>query len=278
MDNMNSSSPDSTDSKPLSGRMVLLTRDFTADYVRLKDLGAEIYEYPTIKIVPPDDYSELDAAIDIIGTCHWLVFTSASGLKYFMPRLFEKGKNITDLRGIKICAIGTKTAEAIAEYGLTVDLIPDEFNAEGLITAFIKDAKTRQDPRYRTSNLLGMRILLPRAEAARETFPDRIRELEGEINCPAAYRTINPSVFDAKLRGLLESGRIAVATFTSASTFTNFIESMGNEAIGLLKNVAVAAIGPVTAKAIEATGLKVSIMPKQATIQALVEEIIRLES
>ena len=152
-------------------------------------------------------------------------------------------------------------------------MVPDEFNAEGLITAFIKDAKTRQDSRYKTSNLLGLRMLLPRAEAARDTFPERIRELEGEIDCPVAYRTVNPSKYDDKLLGLMKSGGITVATFTSAAAFTNFIESMGNDALDLLQGVTIAAIGPVTAKAIEANRLKVAIMPKKATIEAMVDEI-----
>ncbi len=264
--------------KTMTGHTVLITREYNADYKRLEELGAEIYEFQTIRTVPPDDFSELDAAIDLLDTYHWLVFTSANGPKYFMPRLLERGKSIADLKGVKVCAIGTKTAEAVSNYGLTVDLVPEEFNAEGLITAFIKDAKTRQDSRYKTSNLLGLRVLLPRAEAARDTFPERIRELEGEIDCPVAYRTENPSKYDARLHDLIKSGGITVATFTSAATFTNFIESMGNEALDLLQGVAIAAIGPVTAKAIEAKGLKVAITPKKATIEAMVEEIIRWAS
>jgi uroporphyrinogen III methyltransferase/synthase len=262
----------------MTGHTVLITREYNADYKRLEDLGAAIYEFRTIRTVPPADYSELDAAIDAVDTYHWLVFTSTSGPRYFMPRLLEKGKSIADLKGLRICAIGPKTAEAVTAYGLAVDMVPDEFNAEGLIIAFIKDAKTRQDSRYKTSNLLGLRILLPRAEAARETFPDRIRELDGEIDCPTAYRTINPSAYDPKLHDLMKTGGISEATFTSAAAFDNFIESMGEGIIDLLQVINIAAIGPVTAKAIKARGLEVSIMPRKATIEAMVEEIIDRDS
>ena len=272
-DGQESASAEKEINKHMTGHTVLITREYNTDYKRLEDLGAAIYEFQTIMTVPPADYSELDASIEALDTYHWLVFTSAGGPKYFMPRLLEKGKSIDDLKGLKICAIGTKTAEAVSAYGLTVDMIPEEFNAEGLITAFIKDAKTRQDPRYKTSNLLGLRILLPRSEAARETFPERIRELEGEIDCPVAYHTVNPSKYDAGLHDLLKSGGITVATFTSAAAFNNFIESMGSEAMDSLNKIAIAAIGPVTAKAIEAKGLKVAIMPKKATIEAMVEDI-----
>ncbi len=262
--------------KPLFGHRVLITREYTPDYEPLEDLGAEVFEFPTIKTVPPEDYSALDSSIDMIGTYHWLIFTSASGFGFFVRRFIERDRDIRDLKGIKICAIGAKTAEAIRQYGLKVDLVPDEFNAEGLIAAFIKEARgTVQDPRYKTSNLEGLRMLLPRAEKARELFPERVRELNGEIDCPATYRTIKPEKHGKRLYRFLKSGRISVATFTSAATFTNFVDIMGGEASNFLQGITIAAIGPVTAKAIESAGLRVSIIPKEATIKAMVEEIVR---
>jgi uroporphyrinogen III methyltransferase / synthase len=255
---------------------VLITREYTPDYEPLEDLGAEVFEFPTIKTVPPEDYSALDSSIDMIGTYHWLIFTSASGFGFFVRRFIERDKDIRDLKGIKICAIGAKTAEAIRHYGLKVDLVPDEFNAEGLIAAFIKEARgTVQDTRYKTSNLEGLRMLMPRAEKARELFPERVRELNGEIDCPTTYRTIKPEKHGKRLYRFLKSGRISVATFTSAATFTNFVDIMGGEASNFLQGITIAAIGPVTAKAIESAGLRVSIIPKEATIKAMVEEIVR---
>jgi len=262
--------------KPLFGHRVLITREYTPDYEPLEDLGAEVFEFPTIKTVAPEDYSALDRSIDMIGTYHWLIFTSASGFGFFVRRFIERDRDIRDLKGIKICAIGTKTAEAMRQYGLKVDLVPEEFNAEGLIAAFIKEARaTVQDTRHKTSNLDGLRMLLPRAEKARELFPERVRELNGEIDCPTTYRTIKPEKHGKRLYRFLKSGRITVATFTSAATFTNFVEIMGSEASHFLQSVTIAAIGPVTAKAIESAGLKVSIMPKEATIKAMAEEIVR---
>jgi uroporphyrinogen III methyltransferase/synthase len=262
------------ENRPLFGHRVLITRNYIPEYSPLEDLGAEIFEFATIKTSPPEDYEPLDTAIAGAESYHWLIFTSANGFDYFMRRFIEKGRDIRDLKGIRICAIGPKTAEAIKRFGLKTDLVPDEFNAEGLISSFLKDAKTRQDKRYKTSNLEGLRILMPRAETAREIFPDRIRELGGEIDCPVAYRSVKPEKHNKRLFRFLKSGRITVATFTSAATFTNFMEIMGSEAVDFLRDVAIAAIGPVTAKAIEAAGLKVTIMPPKATIEAMVREII----
>jgi uroporphyrinogen III methyltransferase/synthase len=118
-----------------------------------------------------------------------------------------------------------------------------------------------------------MRFLLPRAEVAREVFPEKVRALGGTIDIPAAYRAIRPDYHGKRLKRFLKEGRITIATFTSAATFTNFREIMGDDADELLKDVAIAVIGPVTAKAIEQSGLRVDIMPKETTVEAMVEEI-----
>ncbi|MEW6116041.1 MAG: uroporphyrinogen-III C-methyltransferase [Nitrospirota bacterium] len=259
------------ENKPLFGHRVLITREYTQDYEPLVDLGADIFGFPTIKTVAPESYAELDKAIEKIETYNWLIFTSGNGFKFFMERLLERGRDIRDLKGLKLCGIGTKTAKAITQYGMKVDLVPEEFNAEGLVESFIQESKS-QKPEARS--LKGIKILLPRAEKAREVFPDKVRELGGEIDTPAAYRTIKPEKHGKRLKRFLKEGRISVATFTSAATFKNFIEIMGEDAMDLLKPAAIAAIGPVTAKAIEKAGLKVAIMPKEATIKAMVDEII----
>ena len=289
--------------KPMFGHRILVTREHIEGFEPLEELGAEIIEFPTIEIVPPESYTELDESIDKIGTYDWLIFTSRNGVKYFFKRFFEKDRDIRDLKGIKICAIGTKTAEEIKKYGIKTDLIPDEFRAEGLIHAFATEVRSHspqaesevsplthpspsrgegkgggESSGLQTPNselLKGIKFLLPRAEKAREVFPEKVRELGGEIDVPVAYRTTKPESRGKRLRRFLKEGRISIATFTSAATFNNFREIMEKDADELLKRVAIAVIGPVTAKAVENAGLKVDIMPKEATIEAMVEEIIK---
>ena len=127
---------------------------------------------------------------------------------------------------------------------------------------------------FKCVRLKGIKILLPRAEVAREVFPQKVRELGGEIDTPVAYRATKPEKHGKRLKRFLKEGRISVATFTSAATFNNFVDIMGEDAINVLKDVTIAVIGPVTAKAIEKAGLKVSIMPKEATMKAMVDKII----
>lgn len=255
--------------KPMFGHRILVTREHLEGFEPLEELGAEIIEFPTIEIVPPESYDELDKSIYKIKTYDWLIFTSRNGVKYFFKRFFEKDRDIRDLKGLKICAIGTKTAKEIKKYGVKTDLIPDEFSAEGLIKLI------QEFEGSRVQGLKGMRFLLPRAEVAREVFPGKVRELGGEIDVPVAYRTIKPESRGKRLRRFLKEGRISIATFTSAATFNNFREIMGKDADELLKGVAVVVIGPVTAKAVENAGLHVDIMPEEATIEAMVEEIIK---
>ena len=272
--------------KPMFGHRVLVTREHSSGFEPLEELGAEIVEFPTIEIVPPLSYDEIDAAIENVQSYIWIIFTSANGVRYFLKRFLEKDRDIRDLKGIKICAIGTKTASEIKKYGIKVDLVPDEFHAEGLIEAFIKEQSTPPHPPLgkggrRGGNsrpLKGMRFLLPRAEVAREIFPEKVRELGGEIDVPVAYRAVKPELHGKRLKRFLKEGRITIATFTSAATFNNFVEIMGSDALELLKGVTIAVIGPVTAKAIEKAGLKVDIMPKESTIEALVSEIIQAKA
>ncbi|HDH53400.1 MAG TPA: uroporphyrinogen-III synthase [Nitrospirae bacterium] len=263
--------------KPLFGQCILVTREHTAGFELLEELGAEVMEFHTIEIVPPDDWTELDRAIEKINSYDWLIFTSVNGVKFFFQRLIDRDRDIRDMKGVRICAVGSKTASAIKKYGIKTDLVPEKFNAEGLIEAFVSELRTQNSElrTYSTEHRLkGIKILLPRAETAREVFPQKVRELGGEIDVFTAYRTVKPEVHGKRLKRFLKKGKISIATFTSAATFNNFLEIMGEDALALLKDVVIAAIGPVTAKAVEKAGLKVHIMPQEATVDAMVKEII----
>ncbi|MFQ3573292.1 MAG: uroporphyrinogen-III C-methyltransferase [Thermodesulfovibrionales bacterium] len=250
--------------KPLFGHRILITREYNEDYEPLEDLGAEIFEFPTIKTVEPDDYTGLDRAIERLDYYNWLVFTSPKGVSFFFQRLIDRDKDVRDLKGLKICTVGKKTAEAVKKWGIRVDITPDEFNSEGLVKKFEETCK----------DLSALKILLPRALEARDVFPDMIRQNGGIIDTPVAYKSIKPERHGKRLQRFLKEGRITIATFTSVATFTNFLDIMGEEAIGFLRSVVIASIGPVTTKAIQQAGLTVSIMPKEATITSMVDAII----
>jgi len=245
--------------KPLFGHRILVTRPAGDSFRQLEDLGAEVLEFPTISQEDPESWDAVDAAIDAIERYHWIVFTSANGVSYFFRRFLEKGRDLRDLKGIRLCAIGPRTREKVEEYGIRVDLVPEAFRAEGLVEAF--------------GPVKGLRILLPRAKEARDVFPEKVREQGGEVDVVTVYRTVCPEKHGKRLLRFLREGRVTLATFTSASTFRNLIHIIGSDAMEFMKDVPIAVIGPVTKEAVEKKGLRVRIMPEASTIEAMVDAI-----
>lgn len=152
------------DSRPLFGRRVLVTRsrEQAGELVDLLESnGAEAIEAPLIKIVPPEDYSSLDAAVAHASSYDWIVFTSANGAQAFMDRLHDAGADARRIGTAKLCAVGPGTAARLKRHGLVVDLVPDDHRAEGVVAAL-----------QATGTLKGAKILFPKADIARDVLPE----------------------------------------------------------------------------------------------------------
>ncbi|MCU0581610.1 MAG: uroporphyrinogen-III synthase, partial [Syntrophales bacterium] len=122
------------ETKPLFGRGVVITRPEaqTEEFLDLLHAeGARTYLFPTIKIAPPENFSDLDQAVGNMDAYHWLIFTSANAVRFFFQRLQESAKDLRHLKGIRICAIGPTTAREVGKHGIAVDLVPDVFTSEG---------------------------------------------------------------------------------------------------------------------------------------------------
>ena len=258
------------DSKPLFGKRILITRpeeqaSGLAD--DLWNLGAEPIEAPTVKIVPLEDDGPLDESCELAGTFDWIVFTSVNGVDAFMDRLCRGSRDVRELKGVRLCAIGPATAERLAQRGLHVDLVPREHRAEAIVAAL----KAYGD-------LSEQRILLPRADISREVLPDELRAAGAHVVDVAAYRTVLPGGdrdHGPDVYKMLLEQEVDVVTFTSASTVRNFVKILGPEpAADLLRTTAVASIGPVTADAAAQLGIQTTIMPTTYTVPALVEAIV----
>ena len=251
------------ESKPFFGKRIVVTRSRDQASVfaeMLIDRGATTIEFPTIDVVPPACWDELDAAIKTIETCNWVIFTSANAVKFFMERLRSLGNDIRMLKGVNLCTVGPKTAEALEAYGLRPDMVPAEFKAEGVLEAFAG------------TNVKGLRFLIPRAKKARELIPDKLKALGAEVTVATAYENVKPTTDVDRVKKQFQEKKISAVTFTSSSTVHNFIEILGQkEYKTLLAGVAVACIGPVTAKTAEEYGMTVDVMPKDYTIPALVD-------
>ena len=255
--------------RPLFGRRVVVTRaraqagELSAD---LERLGAEVYEFPTIEIRPPEDFGPLDVAIRELDSFGLIVFTSVNGVEAFLERLGHHGLDLRAVpREATVAAIGPATADRIERAGLQVDVVPEEYRAEGLIEAL--DA----------GQLAGERVLIPRAKVAREILPDRLREVGAEVVVPPAYESVLSSKGKEGLSLRLRSGDIDCVTFTASSTVENFVRVFGaEEAARLLAETRVACIGPITADTARKRGLEVDAEADEYTISGLVEAVIGL--
>lgn len=251
--------------RPLFGRKVLVTRarEQASDLKsRLEELGAECIEFPTIAICPPPSWAPLDEAVQRLGEYDWLVLTSVNGVKYFIERLVSAGRDCRDLKGIKIAAIGPKTAEALEAVMLRPDLVPSEYRAESILEGLLK------------LGVAGKRFLIPRAEVAREILPQKLIEAGAKVDVVPAYRTVLPKQDAEKTGELIAAGEIDCLTFTSSSTVSNFFSLIPKEAVSnSARRPIIACIGPITAETAAGFGLATDIMPSEYTIRGLVDSI-----
>jgi uroporphyrinogen III methyltransferase / synthase len=253
-------------SKPLSGRCIVVTRprDQAAEFIdRLTAAGAEVVPCPSIEIVPPASWAPLDDAIARIGQFDWVVFTSTNGVAVFCERLRAGGHDIDVLRRARLAAVGPQTARALEARGLHVDVIPEEFRAEGVAEEM------------RRKGIAGARILLPRAAEAREILPAMLRDAGANVEEVASYDTVRPRTAPEEVRRLLTEGKVDLVTFTSSSTVRNFLSLLGEDAVALLRRTRIGCIGPITADTVRSAGLTVDLQPASYTVAAFTEEIVR---
>jgi uroporphyrinogen III methyltransferase/synthase len=252
--------------RPLSGKRILITRarEQSAESAsRLKRIGAEVVVFPTIEIVPPLRWDGLDRAIGELQSYDWIIFTSANGVHFFWQRLKENDTSLRLPSSLKVCAIGPATEKALKEKGVSVNYIPPkEYIAEAILDGFEKMA------------IRGRRILLARARIARDVLPKGLKKMGAEVDVVEVYRTIKPRGGARKLRQLLTEGKIDAITFTSSSTVNHFAELLNKDDLKTyLKGIAIACIGPVTARTAKAWGMKVTIQPDEYTLPGLTRAI-----
>ena len=244
------------DTKPLFSKNILVTRSRAQASKLTKllsDFGANCIEIPAIKIIDPlDNYRAVDNSINRIHEYNFIIFTSENGVKNFFDRLNLKKLDARALSNAKFAAIGSATANELAQHGINADFVPKEFRAEALIE-LIKD------------KIRNKKILIPRAEEAREILPQELTRYGAEVEVVPVYKTISAVEGKINLEG------IDLVTFTSSSTVKNLISVVGAEA---LKNIKTAAIGPITAATLRDFGIDPDIIAKEYTINGLVQAII----
>jgi len=254
----------------LFGKRIVVTR--TRDQAsqlstQLLELGAQVLEIPTIKIVQPDDHQSLVDALLAIGSYDWLIFTSPNGVTTFFNYFFKSYQDVRDLGAVKLAAVGPATAAKIAELRLKVDLMPEEYIAGKIASALAK-----------FESLDNLKMLLVRAQVANPELPRALEELGAIVDDVACYKTV-PETEDrtGAAADFLESGADWI-TFTSSSTVENFHARFDLPSIvQKFPNLKLASIGPETSKALTALSLKPHIEAKEHTIDGLVKALVGID-
>ncbi len=247
--------------RPLSGKRIVVTRTRSQAGVlseQLRALGGDVFELPTIRIAPPTD---LRAFAELVQDAHvydWIVFTSPNGVDAFFDLFYKLYHDARELGGAKIAAIGPATAQRIKDHHLQVDLQPDEFVAEAVVREFKK-----------AGGVENQRILLARAEKARDVLPKELSAMGGIVDEGFAYQTVPETRDDYGSRRRLLGEGADMITFTSSSTVENFM------ALGLPwpTGMKVASIGPVTSETARELGLTVEVEARRHDIPGLVDAI-----
>jgi uroporphyrinogen III methyltransferase/synthase len=257
--------------QPLAGRTVVITRaaaqaaEFTAE---LERYGARVVACPTIEIAAPESYAPLDEAIENLYGYDWIIFTSVNGVDYFLRRLNEMGRDASELDDLRVCSIGEATAVRLRDAQIHVDVVPEQFKAEGVFEALT-------DYLGGTQGLYALNFLIPRAAVARDYLPLALEGAGARVDVVAVYRTVRPQTQErGRIEALLAGGGVDCITFTSSSTVHNFAQLFDTDDLSqLLDGVKIACIGDITASSTAEHNLRVDIQPSEFTTPALARAI-----
>jgi len=252
----------------LEGKRIVVTRaeEQASGLVdQLRALGAEPIVCPAIAFAPPADFAPLDAAIAGLGQYDWLIVTSANGVRTLLDRIADRGLSAAALARLKIGAIGPATADALAARGLQAGFLPSAYVAEAILAEI--------------GDVAGQRILLPRADIAREALVVGLRAKGATVDEIAAYRTVpGPGARDLAER--LRAQALDAITFTSSSTVRYLLDGLEQagidraEARTLLNETAIVCIGPITAATASEQGLRVDAVAQEYTAEGVVGALV----
>jgi uroporphyrinogen III methyltransferase/synthase len=254
------------ETKPLFGWRVLVPRTKEQAPVlssRLRGFGAVPEEVPTISVEPPRNPQQMDKAIRglVEGRYEWIAFTSVNAVRAVREKFDEYGLDARAFSGLKIAAVGDKTAASLAEWGLNADQVPSgEQSAVGLLEDW---------PPYDEVLDPINRVFLPRADIATENLVAGLVDLGWEVDDVTAYRTVRAAPPPAETREAIKSGKFDAVVFTSSSTVRNLVGIAGKPHTSTV----IAVIGPATAKTAEEHGLRVDVLAPSPSIEALVEAL-----
>lgn len=250
------------ENRPLFGKRIVVTRTRKQAGElsrRLRLLGADVYELPTIRIDPPKDMLAFGELVRDAHTYDWLIFTSPNAVEAFFEVFYKVYQDARSIGGVRIAVVGPGTAKKLKEFHLTVDLMPEVHVAEALVEAFKKEGSVEH-----------LKMLWVRAETTREVVGEELSKMGAILDEAIAYRTVKETEDISGARARFEEEGADLITFTSASTVDCFMDLE----LPIPKDLKVASIGPITTESVERNGLEVDIDAEVYSIPGLIDAIL----
>lgn len=246
--------------RPLYGRRVLVAGSpATSDKLRhrLASLGAEVISEPAIRIADPPDWAPVDTVLENLEQYDWLVFSSGNGVDYLFRRLFDRGGDMRRLGNVKLAAIGPSTADRLVNYHVQADVVPEQYNADGLAESLKGDAQ-------------GKRFLLLRASRGRELLAEELKAAGAEVDQVVVYSSLDVEDPNEDVTETMAAGKIDWVTVGSSSTARSLVRLYGDD----LRNVRLVSISPLTSGALRDLGHEPAAEASPYTTDGLVNAIL----
>lgn len=246
---------------PLSGQTILVTRP--ADQAEsladpLRKAGAKVLVQPAIQITEPDDWTDVDRAIDTLPSIDFLIFCSRNGVRHFLGRIWETGNDLRRLANLSIAVVGKKTAEALGEFQLKADVVPTNYHAESLASEL-------------ADHVSGKRVLIIRASRGRQTLAESLEASGATVEQVVGYQHRDVVELDPDILKLAEEGEIDWITVTSSESAGNLHRLLGDT----MNQMKFASISPITSESLRKLGYRVDAEADPHTMIALVESILK---
>ncbi|MFN0051021.1 MAG: uroporphyrinogen-III C-methyltransferase [Planctomycetales bacterium] len=255
--------------RPLFGRRIAITRpiDQSRSIIdRLYALGAQPVLLPTIQILPPEEWTAIDQTLSRLSEYDWIVFTSVNGVRFLLDRLWRSGGDARRLRKARLAAIGDGTAQALEEFHLHADLIPEAHRAEGLAAAL-------------APQVVGRRVLWARANRGRDVLPRELRAAGATLDELVVYRNVDVTQLEPQTQALLDAGEVDWITLSSPSTVRALASLLPAEVAARLgTSIRLASISPVTSAAASDLGWPIAAEATTHSWEGLLQGIIQAES
>ncbi|QDT54994.1 Uroporphyrinogen-III C-methyltransferase [Caulifigura coniformis] len=248
--------------KPLRGTSIGIARaedQLTPVISKVNSLGGEPVLMPLIDIAPPGSWEQVDAAISRLAEYDWILFTSVNGVRGLMSRLWQQGGDSRWLGRLRIAVIGPATRDALTEFGLRADLMPDGYRAECLAESL-------------AGRVHGNRLLWARANRGRDVLPRELAAAGAVLDQVVVYRNQDVDRLPPDVEVRLQEGRLDWIALSSPSIARGVARvTAGLRQSGSLPRFA--AISPVTAEAAAEAGLQVEVIAEDYTWDGLLAVI-----